>query len=195
MERFKGGLYVDNYAGFEPSTGKGDVVLAACWSHARRRFYEMAQVTSAPIAPEAPRRMAELSTIEADIHGQSPAGSRHALITPVYPQGDAVSLTFGPVHRERFPIGRRQGDFHRSETFLWMRTLCRQRNTRDPGLLGQNASDRELSGVSPSLPPQFLGDGSNSGGLDTKAHIPVWGQHPTGLFPITWKVPRHLFNS
>jgi transposase len=40
--------------------GKGAVVLAACWSHTRRRFYEVAQATNAPIATEALRRIAEL---------------------------------------------------------------------------------------------------------------------------------------
>jgi hypothetical protein len=44
LANFKGVLHVDGYAGFEPLTGNGDVTLAACWSHARRRFYELAQV-------------------------------------------------------------------------------------------------------------------------------------------------------
>jgi transposase len=52
LENFKGVLHVDGYAGFEPLTEKGDVVLAACWSHTRRRFYEVAQATNAPIATE-----------------------------------------------------------------------------------------------------------------------------------------------
>jgi transposase len=73
LENFKGALHVDGYAGFEPLTGKGDVVLAACWSHARRRFYEVAQATNAPIATEALRRIAELYAIEAEVRGQSPA--------------------------------------------------------------------------------------------------------------------------
>jgi transposase len=50
LVNFKSVLHVDGYAGFEPLTAKGDVVLAACWSHARRRFYEVAQATNAPIA-------------------------------------------------------------------------------------------------------------------------------------------------
>jgi hypothetical protein len=39
LQHFRGVLHVDGYAGFEPLANKGDVVLAACWSHARRRFY------------------------------------------------------------------------------------------------------------------------------------------------------------
>ncbi|MER8866430.1 IS66 family transposase [Mesorhizobium sp. M0751] len=33
LEHFKGVLHVDGYAGFEQLTSKGDIVLAACWSH------------------------------------------------------------------------------------------------------------------------------------------------------------------
>ena len=39
---FKGVLHVDGYAGFEHLTGNGDVMLAACWAHTRRKFYEVA---------------------------------------------------------------------------------------------------------------------------------------------------------
>ncbi len=41
LERFSGVLHVDGYAGFEPLTERGDVVLAACWSHTRRKFYDV----------------------------------------------------------------------------------------------------------------------------------------------------------
>ena len=36
LANFKGVLHVDGYAGFERLAAKGDVVLAACWSHTRR---------------------------------------------------------------------------------------------------------------------------------------------------------------
>jgi transposase len=72
LEHFRGVLHVDGYAGFEPLTSKGDVVPAACWSHARRKFYEVAQATNAPIATEALRQIAKLYAIEADVRGQSP---------------------------------------------------------------------------------------------------------------------------
>ena len=72
LERFKGVLHVHGYAGFEPLEERGDVVLAACWSHTRRKFYEVAQAMNAPIAAEALRRIGELYAVEADAHGQSP---------------------------------------------------------------------------------------------------------------------------
>ena len=73
LERFSGVLHVDGYAGFEPLAERGGVVLAACWSHTRRKFYDVAQATNAPIAVEALRRIGELYAVEADAHGQSPA--------------------------------------------------------------------------------------------------------------------------
>lgn len=94
LENFKGVLHVDGYAGFEPLTEKGDVVLAACWSHTRRRFYEVAQATNASIAIEALRRIAELYGVEADVRGQSPAhrlAARHNRSKPVV---DAMRLWF-----------------------------------------------------------------------------------------------------
>jgi transposase len=70
---FRGILHVDGYADFELLADNEDVVLAACWSHTRRKFYEVAQATNAPIEAEALRRIGELYAVEADIHGQSPA--------------------------------------------------------------------------------------------------------------------------
>jgi len=40
LSAFKGVLQVDGYAGFERLASKGDVVLAACWAHARRKVYD-----------------------------------------------------------------------------------------------------------------------------------------------------------
>ncbi len=73
LARFEGVLQVDGYAGFEPLTGAGKVRLAACWAHARRKFYDIAQATGAPIATEALRRIGELYAIEAQVRGQSRA--------------------------------------------------------------------------------------------------------------------------
>ena len=71
LEDFQGVLQVDGYAGFETLTAKGDIVLAACWAHARRKFYEFHQATGSPIAAEALRRIAEFYAVEKRIRGQS----------------------------------------------------------------------------------------------------------------------------
>lgn len=69
LEGFRGVLQVDGYAGFERLTARGDIVLAACWAHTRRKFYDVHEATGSPIAAEALRRIAELYAIETSIRG------------------------------------------------------------------------------------------------------------------------------
>ena len=47
-----------------------DIVLAHCWSHARRKFFDLAKGGAAPIANEALVRIGQLYAIESDIDGQ-----------------------------------------------------------------------------------------------------------------------------
>ena len=72
---FRGVLQVDGYVGYRVMAERGDVELAFCWSHVRRRFYELAAAGPAPIAGEALERIARLYAIEKDIRGRS-AGER-----------------------------------------------------------------------------------------------------------------------
>jgi transposase len=69
---FKGVLQVDGYAGYRALAQKGDVSLAFCWSHVRRRFYDRAVAEGSPIAHEALQRIAQLYAIEKDIRGRAP---------------------------------------------------------------------------------------------------------------------------
>lgn len=75
---FKGVLQVDGYGGYRALAERGDVELAFCWSHVRRRFYELAVAGPAPIASEALRRIAALYVVEAEARGRS-ADERRAL--------------------------------------------------------------------------------------------------------------------
>jgi transposase len=79
---FTGVLQVDGYAAYKELAATRDkgkpVLLAFCWAHCRRRFYEIAQGGNAPLADEALRQIAALYEIEALIRGQS-ASERHRL--------------------------------------------------------------------------------------------------------------------
>jgi transposase len=75
---FKGIVQVDGYGGYRVLAEHGDVELAFCWSHVRRRFYELAATGSAPIASEALERLAGLYRIESEIRGLSADGRRTA---------------------------------------------------------------------------------------------------------------------
>ena len=68
---FKGVLQVDGYGGYRVLAERGDIELAFCWSHVRRRFYELAAAGPAPIASEALERIAGLYAIENGIRGRS----------------------------------------------------------------------------------------------------------------------------
>lgn len=74
LKGFAGILQTDGYGAYktlvEADRARGVIVLAHCWAHARRRFFELAKGGSAPIAEEALQRIAKLYAIEAEIRGQ-----------------------------------------------------------------------------------------------------------------------------
>lgn len=76
LARFNGILQVDGYAAYQaladPRRAGGPVMLAYCWSHVRRRFYEIAQGGNAPIAEAALQRINALYHVEARIRGHAP---------------------------------------------------------------------------------------------------------------------------
>ncbi len=79
---------------------KGDIVLAACWAHARRKFYEFHQATDSPIAAEVLRRIAELYVIEKEIRGRSAAERQGLRNTRSRPLVDALKPWLeGQLHR------------------------------------------------------------------------------------------------
>lgn len=72
---YRGIVQCDGYAAYkrlaDPRTAPGEAVVAACWSHVRRGFYDLAR-GGAPVAEEALRRIAALYAVEAEIRGKSP---------------------------------------------------------------------------------------------------------------------------
>jgi transposase len=54
-----------------PRVGRGPPLThAACWAHARRKFYDVFESTKSPIAEEALKRIGELYRLEAEIAGE-----------------------------------------------------------------------------------------------------------------------------
>jgi hypothetical protein len=93
LEGFKGALQVDGYAGFERLTESGTVVLAACWAHVRRGFYDLHK-SGSPIATEALRRIAQLYEIEENLRGQSADHRRLARDRDARPLVTTMKLWF-----------------------------------------------------------------------------------------------------
>jgi transposase len=73
LARFTGILQADAYAGYAPLYATGTIVEAACWAHARRKYYDIYVVDHSPIAAEAIRRIGLLYAIEREARGQPPA--------------------------------------------------------------------------------------------------------------------------
>src|SRR6266446_389359 len=89
---FRGTLQVDGYGAYAELAQRGDVVLAFCWSHVRRQFYDIQAKTPAPIATEALVRIAPLYAVEADIRGLPADERRQARQRRTKPLVDALRL-------------------------------------------------------------------------------------------------------
>jgi len=79
---FNGTLQVDGYSAYDQlsraTRAGGAITLAFCWSHVRRKFYELYVGGNQPIATQALARIKKLYEIEAEIRGLPP-GLRRAL--------------------------------------------------------------------------------------------------------------------
>jgi transposase len=73
LRRFRGILQADAYSGYARLYDDGEIVEAACWAHARRKFYDLYVVDRSPIATEALQRIGALYAVERDIRGSLPA--------------------------------------------------------------------------------------------------------------------------
>lgn len=79
---FAGTLQVDGYGAYKQLSDSnrvgGPLLLANCWGHFRRLFYDIAKSGNAPIATEALVRIAALYAVEEEIRGRS-ADERRAV--------------------------------------------------------------------------------------------------------------------
>jgi hypothetical protein len=74
---FAGILQVDGYGGYAAlARRRQQIVLAFCWAHVRRKFFELAPTS--PVATEVLRRIALLYIVEDDVRGTPPEQRRVA---------------------------------------------------------------------------------------------------------------------
>jgi transposase len=88
LNDFRGILQADAYAGFQELYDRANepLVEAACWAHARRKFFEIHAATDSPVALEALERIGALYKIEAEIRGRAPDERRAARQARALPQ-------------------------------------------------------------------------------------------------------------
>ena len=80
LQSFRGILQADGYAGFErlyqarDAEGQARVIEAACWAHARRKFFDLhaLKADSSPIAKQVLDRIGALYAVEQSIRGKPP---------------------------------------------------------------------------------------------------------------------------
>ena len=92
LKSYSGILQADAYSGFgqlyEPGRVIGAATEAACWAHARRQFFELAELKKGPIAIEAVKRIDALFAIERAIIGRPPDERRSVRVAQSKPLVD-----------------------------------------------------------------------------------------------------------
>jgi transposase len=78
LRSFTGILQADAYSGFNALYAEGRVQEAACWAHARRKYYDVYAQDRSPTAAEALTRIGQLYAIEREIRGH-PSSVRGAV--------------------------------------------------------------------------------------------------------------------
>jgi hypothetical protein len=66
-------LQADAFAGYNEVFKSGEILEAACWAHARRKFHDMHVLNATPITTHALNTIGELYAIEQTIRGKLPA--------------------------------------------------------------------------------------------------------------------------
>ena len=107
LASWAGLMQADAYAGYDRlyAAGRrpGPIVEAACWAHARRKFFDLARLTKAPIAIEAVARVDALFAIERDINGLPPDERREVRHERSRPRVEALGAWLREQHARLSP--------------------------------------------------------------------------------------------
>ncbi len=174
-----GGLFqADAYGGYgklyAPDRQPGPILEAACWMHARRAFFALADLAEnarrvvqgqtpgllSPVAQEVVRRIDALFAIERDISGQS-AGRRQTVRQEVSAPLVADLESWMRDHRARLSRGN---DLARAMDYMLKRWPSLARFLGDGRVcLSDNAAERALRGIALGR-KSWLFAGSDRGG-------------------------------
>ena len=161
---YAGILQADAYAGFnelyQPERKPGPITEAGCWAHGRRKFFDLAQLTKAPLALEAVRRIDAIFDAERGINGL-PAEQRLAVrqkhIAPLV----AELETWMRAVRSKLS---RHNDVAKAMDYMLKRWGTFARFLDDGRIcLTNNAAERALRGIALGR-KSWLFAGSNRGG-------------------------------
>jgi transposase len=190
---FRGVIQADAFSGYQALTrpasasdrvGRGPPLIhAACWAHARRKFYDVFESTKSPIAAEALKRIGELYKIEAEITGQSAETRRAARQNRAVPILDALRdwLT---AQRRRLSS---KNALAKAIQYALSRWEALTRYAGDGRLaIDNNVAERALRGIAITR-KNFLFLGSDAGGERAAILYTVLESAKlNGLDPQTW---------
>ncbi|MGA7565335.1 MAG: IS66 family transposase [Terriglobales bacterium] len=160
LEKFRGTLQADAYAGFNQLYENGRIQQAACWAHVRRKFYDLEQAHASPVAREALVRIGALYGIEETIRGKPPDERRALRQAESKPLLDSLRQWFEATLSK---LSRK------SETTVAIRYALSRwdalvRYTEDGHIeIDNNAAERSLRGVALGR-KNYLFAGSDTGG-------------------------------
>lgn len=160
LKDFSGILQADGYAGFAQLYSSGSVQEAACWAHARRKFYDVYKDQSSPLAAEVLQRTAVLYAIEREVRGQPPdrrKAARQSRASPLLEQLHAwLSQTLTQVSKKSALGGAITYALNR-----WQALVCYCDDGRIE--IDNNAAERALRAVALGR-KNYLFVGSDAGG-------------------------------
>ena len=178
LARYAGLFQADAYTGYQdlydPGRQPGPLIEAACWAHARRPFFQMADVEAAarrkahkeaggvlsPIAIDVVRRMDEIFAIERDLWGMPPdrrLAERQRLVRPLV---DELRQAMIPKRATLSP----RHDLAKAMTYMLKRWPAFTRFLDDGrACMTNNAAERALRGVALGR-KSWLFAGSDRGG-------------------------------
>ena len=94
LKDYTGILQADAYAGYNQIYETGRVLEAACWAHARRKFYDIHDSQPTPVTTYVLAQISELYKIEAGIRGSPPERRRDVRQEYSKPIVEALSAWF-----------------------------------------------------------------------------------------------------
>ena len=161
---YAGILQADAYAGFgELYDGKrrpGPITEAACWSHGRRKFFELADLRKVPLASEAVRRIDAIFAIERELNGLAAEDRRAARQNRVVPLVDELAEW---MRAERGRLSR-HAETAKAIDYMLKRWAAFTRFLDDGRIcLTNNAAERALRGIALGR-KAWLFAGSDRGG-------------------------------
>jgi transposase len=171
---YAGILQADAYAGFnslyKPERKPGPIIEAGCWSHARRKFFELADIAStargktkpviSPIAFEAVQKIDAIFMLERSINGLTPRERLTARRSDIAP---LVNDLIDWMRKERAKLSR-HNDVAKAMDYMLKRIDAFTRFLEDGRIcLTNNAAERALRGVALGR-KSWLFAGSDRGG-------------------------------